>query len=361
MFGFKKDTKPILWSSKEAEVLTGGKNTSPWRATGVAINVNEVAPGDVFFAAHGDDLDMVFARGAAAAVVPHNMTFKEAWPCLRVENTFEALRSFARAGRFKTHALVVSVQGENERNAIAENLKSKAEIHEGGRHMSQGLAAMPDDVSYGLFGFSPAVAPDIAIVTDPEKAAHSRVFNAMPSHGVVLMDLSHQEAVPCLAAIKAAGVQNILDIHEVFTNPKLIKQKAVRIVLETSAETLVNGVSRLQSEHYAALKVRNLIDIGVGNRTIILDSAQKKNREATEDMENWQIPQRLENLNLVCTSPQISIASSIHKAIRRARDTDFKKIVPEVLIPGDYVIFKKPAAGQKVEFNTALRIGSSRN
>ncbi|MDB2683209.1 hypothetical protein N9Z27_03060 [Alphaproteobacteria bacterium] len=360
MFGFKKNTKPILWCSKEAEILTGGQNTHAWYATGVAINVNEVLPGDVFFAAHGDDLDTVFKNGAVAAVIPHNMNADEKWPCMRVANTFEALRSFARAGRFKTHALVISVQGENERKTIARDLKGKADIHEGGRHMSQGLAAMPDDVSYGLFGFSPTVAPDIVIITDPEKATYSRVFSAMPAHGVVLMDLSAKAAAPCLAAIKAAGIESVFDIHEILSNSKIVKQKAVRSVLEISANILAKGFTKLQPEHYAALKVRNLIDIGVGNRTIVLNTANRS-RDASQDIQQWDLPNRLESLNLVCTSKEVSIASSLHKAVRKARDVDFKKIVPEVLIPGDFVIFKKPASGEKIEFNTALRLTSSRN
>jgi len=359
MFGLKKATHHILWRSDEAAVLTGGQNTQNWRASGVAINVAEVKAGDLFFAAHGDDLQAVFDKGAAAAVVPHTMRLQENWPCLRVTNTFEALRVFANAGRFKTHALVVAIQGETERENISAALSEKVKIHEGGRHMSQGLAALPDDVSYGVFGFSPAVAPDVTIITDVEKAIYSRVFHAMPAHGIVLMDMSVNAAPDCLAAIKSAGLRHVYDVQEILHNPKIIKQKSAKMVLELAATMISKGLTPLRPENYAALKVRNLIDVGARNRTIILESTHQKATQV-QNMEDWNIPHHVGNLNLVCTSKQISIASSIHKAVRKAKEMDFRKIIPDVLIPGDYVIFKKPACEDKIEFNTALRIISPR-
>ncbi len=358
MFGFKKHSQRILWRSDEAAVLTGGKNSRPWSASGVAINVDEVQPGDLFFAAHGDNLDAVFHKGASAAVIPSNMKARDEWACLRVNNTFEALRSFARAGRFKTHACVIAVQGEHERAAVTQMLQERSSVHEGGRHMSQGLAALPDDVAYGVFGFSPSVSPDIAVITDPAKAVHSRIFSAMPLHASVLMDMSLPASAECLAIIKASGLESIFDIHEVWDKCK-IKSKNVRTALEVCAQSMMRNLSKIEPEQFAAFKVKNLIDIGVMNRTVILDSRRVSQGIQTQRIPDLEIPHRIDSLNLVYTSKDIILQPSLKQAVQKPRSTDFKKVVPEVLAPGDYMVFKKPASKQKIEFSSVLRMVTS--
>lgn len=351
----------ILWRSKEAAALTGGVNAHEWAATGVSLNVDSIRPGDLFFAAYGDNLEKVFTSGAAAAVIPNGMNVREEWPCLKVANTYEALRSFARAARFKTHALVIAVQGEQERARISHALAQNTTIHEGGRHMSLGLANLPENVPYGIFGFSPNAMPDIAIVTDPEKAAHSRVFNSMPRNGAVLMDSNASGYIECLAAAKAAGIQHIITFDEaahinlgLFGNKAM--QRAIKIAAESVLLSNIKSFNPLHAERFTAFQVKNIVDLGMARKTLILDGVLDKentgNLHSTKDLE---VPARIRDLNLVYTSKQISLAGDAHQSIQKAQSYEIRDIVPEVLTPGDYIVFRKPVEQTKAEFSTALR------
>jgi len=336
-------------------VLTGGENSAAWAASGVAINVNEVQAGDLFFAAHGDDLDLVFARGAAAVVVPYNMRVCESRPCLRVANSFEALRCFAKAARFRTHASIIAVQGEAERGRIAAALAEHAEIYQGGGHISQGLAALPDDARVGVFGFAPSVAPDIAVITDCMKAAYSRVFQNMPAHSLVVMDERAEGYIECLAAIKAGGIHNIASVQEITMNPKMIKSKAVRVMVEAIAAAMMDGVARIDPAKFAAFRVKSMVELGA-NKTVVLDRAHQAMVEGHQG--DVDIPKRLDGASLVYTSRQFALESSLGRALRMGKSLTphLRKITPEVLTPGDYMVFKKPAAEQSIEFSAALRL-----
>jgi len=354
MFGLIKQQEGVLWRSEEAVVLTGGQNSMEWIATGVAINVNEVREGDLFFAAHGDDLDLVFANGAAAAVVPFNMPVCENRPYLRVGNTFEALRCFAKAARFRTHASIIAVQGEVERERIAKALGEQMDVYQGGGHISQGLAALPDHARCGVFGFAPSVAPDIAVITDCMKAAYSRVFQNMPAHSLVIMDERAEGYIECLAEIKASGIHNIASVQEIVMNPKMIKSKAVRVMVEAIAATVMDSVSKIAPEKFAAFRVKSMIELGA-NKTVVLDRAHQMAQVHQADVD---IPKRLDGASLVYTSRQFALESSLGRALRMAKHVTphLRKITPEVLTPGDYMVFKKPAAEQTIEFSAALRL-----
>lgn len=357
----------ILWRAKEAAALTGGINSRDWMATGVCINVDSLQPGDLFFAAHGDNLEKVFAAGAAAAVIPHGMNVREDWPCLKVANSYEALRSFAKAARFKTHALIIAVQGEQERGQIAKSLSQIAQIHEGGRHLSSGLAALPENITYGIFGFSPSSMPDIAIVTDPEKAAYARVFNAMPRSGVVLMDCHALGYVECLAAAKAAGIQHIYTFDEAaHMNLKAVgsksTQRALKLIAESVLRSNIKAFDPLAAERFTAFQVKNVVDLGMARKTLILENI--RNREPSNEFQtakDLEVPMRIRDLNLVYTSKQMSLSPDEHRAIHKSQATEIRDIVPEVLSPGDYLVFRKPATETKAEFSSALRaVGGKR-
>ena len=354
MFGFKKHNDGVLWRSQEAAVLTGGKNSMDWAATGVAINVDDVRAGDLFFAAHGDNLEQVFSHGAAAVVVPDNMPICDKRPYLRVSNTFEALRCFAQAARFRTHASVIAVQGQAERNHIAKALSEQVDVYQGGGHISQGLAALPDNVRIAVFGFAPSVAPDIAVITDCLKAAHSRVFQSMPSHSLVVMDERSEGYVECLAAIKASGVHNIVSVQEIVRSPKMIKSRTVRMIVETIVQTMMEEISKIEPEKFAAFRVKNLVELGL-RRTVVLDHAHQ---DMVGYADHFDIPKRLAGANLVYTSRRLALESSLGRALRMRKQMTLRlrKISPEVLTPGDYMIFKKPAVEQSVEFSAALRL-----
>ena len=97
----------IIWTSSEAAAVTGGIAARNWCATGVSLSVSDIKPGDLFIASADDDLEQVFAKGAAAAMVSGKAEVKGDYPLLRVPGVFEALQSLASAGRYKTHGTVV--------------------------------------------------------------------------------------------------------------------------------------------------------------------------------------------------------------------------------------------------------------
>src|SRR5262249_55185753 len=83
-------------------------------------------------------------------------------------------------------------------------------VHEGGRHLSHGLANLPEDAEYGLFGLSPAVQPDIAIITGGEAAEADALFEKMPALGTVIVNADDEKHLHVIARARPAGIETIL-------------------------------------------------------------------------------------------------------------------------------------------------------
>jgi UDP-N-acetylmuramoyl-tripeptide--D-alanyl-D-alanine ligase len=383
----------VLWTSLETAVITGGKNTREWQATGVCINAQELKPGDLFFAAPDDNLDDVFMKGAAAAVVASGVEDK-GWPLMRVVDVFDALQTMARAARFKTHAQVVAVQGQAGRQAIQQILSSVFDVFSGGRHLSLGLTALPEICDFAVFGFSPLVKPDIAVVTDCSNVDGS-VFESMQPNGRVLIHADSGNVAAVIAKARAAGIRNIftygraVDADAVMVE-NLHAANGVRLRMRILGETVdtvlpanesatpemlaaalilklseisavrIEGVfaghdpasiqgtnlalidRMLKNPSQAAFKVVNMIDTGNGRRKVVLDNItvapQQTSMFANKDLE---IPLKVDNLELVYACKGVSLFSNAEKAVQQIRPLDaLGKIVPSVLSPGDFLTFK---------------------
>jgi hypothetical protein len=387
-------TTPVLWTSLEAAVITGGRNTREWNAFGVCLNAADIKPGDLFFAAPTDDLHQVFLKGAAAAVVPMNTAEMEGWPLLKVPDVFEALRGLARVARFKTHAQVIAVQGRASRHFIGETLKNIFDVYMGGRHFSQGLAAMPENADFAVLGFSPQVRPDIAIVTDCTNVDAS-VFETMSPSGRILINADSQNAPAAIALARASGIRNVftygrsagsdallLDALQAANGVRVrmrILSEAVETILPAGREasmellaailvfklsariaTLFANEKKQVADHsnlslmdnlfkgpaQAAFRVVNMIDLGQGHRTLVLDNiagmAEKTPFISNKDLD---IPLKIDNLKLVYACRGLSLLPDAEGAIRDAKPSArVENIVTDVLAPGDFLTFKGVAA-----------------
>ena len=139
-----------------------------------------------------------------------------------------------------------------------------------------------------------------------------------------------------------------------------IDNRSFWTLLKTSNVTV--SVKRQHEEPCAVFQVRSLIDLGGGRQTAMLEGylpdhggrkILKKNRLA--------MPSKIGNLDIVYTTRTVTPVSRVYQAIGRilcSPRTD--RIVPDVLAPGDFLVFmKRPRRGRKI-FVEALRVTAGR-
>lgn len=403
----------ILWTSIEAEAVTGGRSTRSWNATGVAINMAELKAGDLFIATQDDDLNAVFKKGAAAAIIATGRRVDCDLPLMEVANVFEALQNLARAARYKTHATILSVQGRENRKHMARYLSCLGAVHKGGRHLSLGLATLPEDIPFGIFGASPAVHPDFAIITNPSNTNRDTLFEMMPAHASVLINTDKGDILPIIARAKAAGIQNIFtyghDIHadvqiknciraangtrvyfsilkedhvftargdqdfdEILMAALLVVKltggsvsKALR-AMEAGQTTapqlgniaLIDPTQNGQSTPQAVYKVTNMIDLGIGQQTAVLENlANFSAKTLCFPKAELSIPRRVDNLNLMNTSKNQGAVRNAHATLSDTyKGAKLENIATAVLMPGDFVVFNDIRERSKAMFSEALRL-----
>ncbi len=404
----------ILWTSLEAAVICGGRNSREWQATGMCISAADVKPGDLFFAAPGDNLDEVFMKGAAAAVVTSGVEDR-GFPLMRVADVYDALSVMARAARFKTHAQVIAVQGQAGRAAIANVLSPAFDVYTGSRHLSLALSALPEMGDFAVMGFSPLVRPDIAIVTDCANI-DSSVFESMPQNGRVIIHADSGNVADVIAKARAAGIRNIFTYGRAVDSDAVLVEnlpaangvrvrmrilgEAVDAVLpaganitaEMLAGALIMKLSEipalrianilagepdgkisndtnlalidrmLKNPSQAAFKVVNMIDVGNGRRKAILDNiAVQPQKSGIFSNKELEIPMKVDNLELVYACKGVSLFNDADAAIQKTKPLHaLGNIVPSVLSPGDYLTFKGVSkglvGGSKNLISNALRL-----
>lgn len=416
-----------LWTHEEATTITGGTSTLPWRAEGLSIKQQDLFPGDIFFASSADDLDTVFERGAAVAVVKASMPIpshiKENFPLLTVPCVYEALRSLAKAARFRTHSLVISVQGFEQRRSLSNVLGAVSDLYEGGRHLSSAVAAMPDDCDFSVFGMSPSVRPDVVVINKCSQMKEYSILGTMPANGIVLINADDPDHLEAFAEAKAVGLTNILtygssenadarlleqvvadngvqtrcDIlgEEIMLNtisnkcrhmPTLVQNMNMMLVasmllkfadmplqkkIPDMARSYVSSFDMTPDQvdkklsilkpsqpqnmlDEAIFRVKNMVDTGKGRRTMILDQGAPGAKEG-----DFTLPSQLRGLDIVSASKKVSIFKNARQAVQRIlKVKSLDHIVPEVLTPGDYVVFKSGTNVSRPVFAEALRLNT---
>lgn len=411
-----------VWSSGEAEIVTGGRSSQPWRASGIAMTLADLRPGDLFVASPQDDLDEVFKKGAACVMTDFGDGAHPNLPILKVSGTYEALKSLARAARFRTHARVIAVQGKDARVGVGEVLTAKHRVHMAGRHLSLSLAGLPDDVEFGVFGLSPAVEPDIAVITDCSLVYRDTLFERMPRHGAVLIHDDGSDAViSVVARVRAAGLSRIytysdvrggrdVDVRyaDICTGSNGVRVSlafgemvetlnlprgrradahllAAMMILKLSDCDVQDAVSAMsgkrvrgdgagdvslidpamKSQDQAAFRVTNMIDLGGGNQTVILDNIIKERVSGDSNSQagmftarkGFAIPPRLDNLSFVYTSKSMNTSRDARGVIaQRHKGAKLASITPDVVAPGDFLVFDHVRNIEKTRLAEALRL-----
>ncbi len=180
-----------LWTVKQAATAAGGSAAADVAITGVSIDTRTLQPGDLFVALKDarDGHDFVadaIGRGAAAALVSHDVPGVAADKLIKVHDVQAALEALGRQRRGEVSARVAAVTGSVGKTSTKEALRHLLEL-QGRTHASAAsynnlwgvplsLARMPRDTQYGIFeiGMNHAgeitpltaqVKPHVAIVT----------------------------------------------------------------------------------------------------------------------------------------------------------------------------------------------------
>jgi UDP-N-acetylmuramoyl-tripeptide--D-alanyl-D-alanine ligase len=187
---------PVLWTSAQAAVATGGKAVGAWQATGVSIDSRTVDTGELFVALKGEAHDAhdfvveAFRRGAAAAMVSRvPVGIAASQPLLIVKDTLAALVGLGRIARARASARIAAVTGSVGKTGTKEMLRL-ALAASGETHASIGnlnnqvglplsLARLPREAAYAVFEIgmnhageieplSRMTRPHVAIITNVE-------------------------------------------------------------------------------------------------------------------------------------------------------------------------------------------------
>ncbi|NCT41663.1 MAG: hypothetical protein GW778_08395 [Alphaproteobacteria bacterium] len=110
------------------------------------------------------------------------------------------------------------------------------------------------------------------------------------------------------------------------------------------------SVSRAPRSPYTVLKVASLIDTGRNSQTIVLENAFPGMREEdpalikiAQDISQSRmaIPPRIANLNCVFTGRRPRLVHNAQLALKeQAGKQKLIPVIPEIVAPGDYVIFR---------------------
>ena len=401
-----------LWTSTEAAVVTGGKSSCTWHASGVSLNINDIHAGDLFLASPEDNISAAYARGAAVVAVPHHVEVTGDYPVLKVGSAFTALQGLSAAARFRPHAHVLSVQGRKARTDMAELLSVSYDVHTGGKHVSLGLANLPQNCDFGVFGLSPAVKPDIAVITNPETAYQDTLFENMGPSGAVIIYADSEGYLDVVARARAAGIKTILSYGrhasaDAAIDECLISEDGIRLSGEVcgltyqlvvpgnyqdngmilaammvlhltgrSVEHIVPKSNYLQSSEKkgirlldhklkqtlgpkAILRIRNMIDLGRERQTAVLDDMVRRKTNGANDQatpENLQLPYQYDQIDLVHTGRKLSVVKNPYKVIKAHHKTaEITNVTSDVLAPGDILVFRKIWNSSQTILSEALR------
>lgn len=242
---------PVLWTSEDAAAATRGRNSRPWRASGVSIDSRTLAEDDLFVALRGprfDGHDYVadaLRKGAAAALVdsaPSGLAAEA--PLLVVDETLKGLESLAAAARQRSPARIAAVTGSVGKTGIKEALRlvlgRQAETaasvgnlnNQWGAPLS--LARLPRTARYGIFELgmnhsgeieplSRLVRPHVALVTTIAPAhteffdtieavadAKAEIFSGLEPDGTAVLNRDNRWFDRLAAAARSAGAARVV-------------------------------------------------------------------------------------------------------------------------------------------------------
>lgn len=116
---------------------------------------------------------------------------------------------------------------------------------------------------------------------------------------------------------------------------------------------------------YAVLRVAGLIDTGNGSQMAILKNALPReweidiaepHKSRAGSKKGLSLPRRIANLNCVYTGRTFGVVPDVMDTLRAVtRNARIATIVPEVIAPGDFVVFRYDGPQLKGRFAGILR------
>lgn len=138
----------------------------------------------------------------------------------------------------------------------------------------------------------------------------------------------------------------------------IVDNRAFWSFLKTKGVTV--RVQPVHEEPYAVMRVRSVVDLGPGRQTAVVEGyiPQETHRKSNVKKQ-LAMPNKIGNLNIVYRTKKINPVSNVYKVIAHILNhANTDKITPEVLAPGDFLVFtKKPNSKQKISID-ALRFMS---
>lgn len=116
---------------------------------------------------------------------------------------------------------------------------------------------------------------------------------------------------------------------------------------------------------YTVLKVTGLIDTGNGQQTVLLNNALPSVWEIDladlplrekENRRGLTLPRRIANLNCVYTGRSFGVVTDVLEAIKAlSGHVKLAPIVPDVIAPGDFMLFKHEGSKMRIRFVGVIR------
>ncbi len=116
---------------------------------------------------------------------------------------------------------------------------------------------------------------------------------------------------------------------------------------------------------FSVLKVAGLIDNGTGQQTVILTNGLPNEWEIdlnylspnrSKSSRGLSLPRRIANLNCIYTGREFGVVADVTQSLRAVtRNAKLAAIVPEVIAPGDFMIFKHEGPRFRIRFAGIVR------
>jgi UDP-N-acetylmuramoyl-tripeptide--D-alanyl-D-alanine ligase len=245
-------TIDVMASAMSAE----RQGSLPASVCGLSIDSRSVAPGEAFFAIHGDHRDghefvsAALAAKAAVAVVAadRRAQFESDAPLLVVPDVLAGLRNLAAAARARMHGKVIGVTGsvgktgtkEALRLALSKDGETHASVASYNNHwgVPLSLARCPSSARYALLEMgmnhageiaplSRLVRPDVAIITTIAPVhleffgslakiadAKAEIFVGVPPDGAAVINCDIAQFVQLQRGAKDAGIARVISFGE---------------------------------------------------------------------------------------------------------------------------------------------------
>ena len=134
-------------------------------------------------------------------------------------------------------------------------------------------------------------------------------------------------------------------------------------ILKTKSVTV--SVQPRETTKGVVFRVKSLVDIGQGRQTVFLENLESPRAMARSPItasDELAVPFKMGNLDFVYTARKNPALREISGIISDLyKDAKLEKIVPEVLSPGDLLVFKQDGDSQGIKLVDTLRVVNDKN